>query len=949
MPVRLRNALFAAIFASSLPVHAALDLQAPVPIGSQVKVGKLANGLTYYIQRNGKPAHRVELRLVVKAGSVLEDDDQQGLAHMVEHLAFNGSTHFKKQELVSYLQSIGVKFGADLNAFTSFDETVYMLPVPTDSKENIDTAFTVLEDWAHGVTLKDEDIDKERPIVLEEARVHKNAQERAFKALLPQQFNGSRYARRLPIGQEETIRHARPEALRRFYRDWYRPNLMALVVVGDIDPAEAESLIKAHFSSLTNPAQERPRTYAAIAARTTDDAFVFADNDIPANSLNLYYPVRSEADPGTYGSFRTKTVDKLFSVLLNMRLVQRTQQENPPFIGAWGGEMQLMGRNKQFLLGAQLGAGGAKPALAALQEEQQRIRQSGFTTAELERSRKVVLKTYEQAYNQRGTTDSAQYATEYLQHFLIGGTIPGIEAEYRLVQDILPTIGVADVNAAAAKAFPADAAKLIAFVGETRSAPAPTVPQLLAEAASAATGKATFANRDEQVLGSRLMDRPAKPGVIVAETRDQRLGLTRLTLSNGVKVILKPSNFRKDQVLLGAQRYGGRTLFDASDVLGAKFAGAAVRSMGIKNYRPFDLQKILAGRNADVFAGINRYTDDIAGGSGSDPDDLETMFQMVSLRFAGARRDETMYKNFIDNVTEATRAAAATPEGRFEDAITDALYAGHAYEERTPTSREIARISLDRTLAMDGQRFASAKGLTFVIVGDFEIDAIKPLVGAYLGTLPVTDVATDYRDVGLRPSRGVVRKTLAAGKDPKSVVALTFSGPADWSPAEALRMDALKEVLNLRVNSVLREKLGLIYGGQFNASLQRIPYQHYEIATRLTTGPDNIEQLTTALFAEIDKLRADGSSQAELDKVKANWRQGYRQWQQENTYWLQNLQASLLDGTDPARLLTILDEVDKLTVADVRRTAQRFLDKENYVEVVLTPEAAPHTSATGQP
>ena len=302
MPFPFRATVLAAaaatLLATLLPAAAAVDLNARIPVGPQVKVGKLANGLTYYIQKNGKPEHRVELRLVVKAGSVLEDDDQQGLAHMVEHLAFNGSTHFKKQELVSYLQSIGVKFGADLNAYTGLDETVYMLPVPTDRKENVETAFTVLEDWAHGVTLAADDIDKERAIVLEEARLHKGAQERLRKALAPKLYNGSRYALREPIGKEDVIRTAQPDALRRFYRDWYRPDLMAVIVVGDIEPAEAERLVKAHFAGLANPPQPRPRTYADIPARTRTEAFVFADEEMPRSAVELNYPVRLEPDIG---------------------------------------------------------------------------------------------------------------------------------------------------------------------------------------------------------------------------------------------------------------------------------------------------------------------------------------------------------------------------------------------------------------------------------------------------------------------------------------------------------------------------------------------------------------------------------------------------------------------------------------------------------------------------
>ncbi|HEU6454012.1 MAG TPA: pitrilysin family protein, partial [Roseateles sp.] len=485
MPFLFRATVLAAALATLLPATAAVDLNARVPVGPQVKVGKLANGLTYYIQKNGKPEHRVELRLVVKAGSALEDDDQQGLAHMLEHLAFNGSTHFKKQELVSYLQSIGVKFGADLNAYTGLDETVYMLPVPTDRKENVETAFTVLEDWAHGVTLAADDIDKERAIVLEEARLHKGAQERLRKALAPKLYNGSRYALREPIGKEDVIRTAQPEALRRFYRDWYRPDLMAVIVVGDIEPAEAERLVKAHFAGLANPPQPRPRTYADIPARTRTEAFVFADEEMSGSAVELNYPVRLEPDLGTYGSYRAKVVDNLAAILLSLRLGELTQQANPPFLGAGGRTIPVTARHKAFSISAAVGAGGVVPAVAAVEQEMHRVRQFGFSEAELARVRKVVLNGMESAVKQRDTTDSGRYVAEYQRNFLAGESIPGIEAEFHVMQELLPEITVADLNAAARNAFPADAGKLVVFAGNTKAGPAPTTDQLVAADAAA--------------------------------------------------------------------------------------------------------------------------------------------------------------------------------------------------------------------------------------------------------------------------------------------------------------------------------------------------------------------------------------------------------------------------------------------------------------------------------
>ncbi|MFP5393110.1 MAG: M16 family metallopeptidase [Gammaproteobacteria bacterium] len=950
MTRHLRTTLLATVLASALaafgPAGAAIDLNAPLPLNPQVKVGKLPNGLTYYIQRNGKPEHRLELRLVVKAGSVLEDDDQQGLAHMVEHMAFNGSTRFKRQELISYLQSIGLKFGPDLNAYTSYDETVYILPVPTDRKEDVAKAFTVLEDWAHGVTMASGDIDKERPIMLEDVRQHKGVQDRMQRMLAPKLFNGSRYAVRDTAGKEEVLRQAPPEALRRFYRDWYRPDLMAVIVVGDIDPAEAERLVKAHFSGLVNPANERPRNYPDIPARTSTEALVFSDPEVQVNSLELYYPTRIEPNPTTYGGYRDKTIDILFTLLLNQRLAELAQQANPPYMGAGSANVNLTARHTAFRIGMALGAGGAAPAIAAVQQEQQRIRQFGFTQAELERMRKVVLGMVERLNNERNTTDSAKYVGEYMRNFLVGEPAQGIEAEYRLMQELLPTIALEEINARASKFFPIGSAKLVAYAGSTKSAPPPTAEQLLADVASAEQAKVV--NREEKALATSLMARPAKPGAIVAESRDAKLGLTRLTLSNGVKVILKPTDFNKNQVLLGAQRYGGQSLFEEADLANARIASELVSVMGIGNFAPLDVQKVVAGRQAGLAMSLGAYTDEINGGSSAKLDDIETMLQYLWLRFDGVRRDESLYKAYLGNVKEVLRNRAGVPEARLGDAIVDTLYASHPYEPRAFRPEDVPRIDLERSTALYRQRFSSAKGLTFTLAGDFDIATIKPLVTAYLGTLPTPDLPLAYRDVGLRSVRGVVKKVVQAGTEPKSVVSLTFSGPATWSEPETLRMSVLTDVMNLRVNDVLRTKLGLVYSGQVTGSVQRIPNQRYELSVQLPTGPEKVDQLIAALFTEIDSVKTNGPTAAELDKVKANWRQNVRIWQHENGYWLNGLQASLLNGTDPMRLLTITQEIDKLSVADVQQAAQRYFDEKNYVQVVLNPETPVKTASSGQ-
>jgi len=925
----------AAAASASASAAAPLKLDDALPIGPQVKVGRLSNGLTYYVQRNRKPEHKLELRLVVKAGSILEDEDQRGLAHFTEHMAFNGSRHFRKHELVSYLQSIGVKFGADLNAYTSFDETVYVLPVPAERRQDLDKAFLVLQDWAQGLTLNDADIDKERGIVLEELRLGKGAGDRMQKVLMPKIYNGSRYAERLPIGKEDTLRSFKPEALRRFYRDWYRPDLMAVVAVGDIDPVQAEQLIKRHFAGLKNPARPRPRIDAAIPARTDSEAVVVTDKEAGPAGILIRYPVRPFRERATIGGYREQLIEALFGGMLNARLQELSQLPAPPFLGASSALSRLTPRYRSYNASAALAGGGATAAIDALVQENERARRFGFTQAELDRIRKTMIRTYERAWNERDKTDSAVYAGEYMRHFLEGESIPGIDAEYRYVTELAPGIGLDEINAYARATIPADSGKLVVYTGPAKAAlPLPSGAQLLA-AVAAAERREVSAHDDKAVAGA-LMDMPPAPGRIVGETHDAHLGLTRLALSNGVKVILKPTTFRNDQVLMSAARFGGQSLFDEKDMFSARYADTIVAAMGLKDFSPLDLRKVLAGKAAAVNAGLGNNTDVVAGTAGAA--DVETMLQMVWLKFAGVRRDEDLYKSFIGKQTELARNRLSQPGALFGDTVVATLYGNNPRAPRALRPEDIPRIDLDRAIQIYRQRFSSAKELTFIFVGSFDTAAIKPLLATYLGSLPTPDIPTAYRDLGLRPVKGVVKREVKSGAEDKSTVSLTFTGPAEVSEMEELRLSALTEVMNIRIIDVLREKLGLIYGGGMEGSMTRVPYPHYTVGASLPTGPRNVDKVLQATFAEIERMRAQGPDQADLDKVKTNWLQTYRKSLQENGYWLGVLQASLTEGTDPSTILSFDKEVESLSVADLKRTAQRYLDPQNYVQVVLNPE-----------
>lgn len=914
---------------------AALDLATTIPVAPQLKIGKLDNGLTYYIQKNAKPEKRVELRLVVKAGSILEDDDQQGLAHFTEHMAFDGSRHFEKHELISYLQSIGVKFGADLNAYTSFDETVYILPIPTDKKGNLETGFTVLEDWAQGVSMKDHAIDMERPVVLEEERLGKGAGDRMTRVLLPEVFNGSKYAQRLPIGKEALLKNFPHEAIRRFYADWYRPDLMAVVVVGDIEPDQAEKMIRAHFAQLKNPEHERPRDYAKVPARSESSGLVITDKEATNNVVLIRYPTHETPPNETIGDYRKSLVRNLYTAMLGQRLQELTQQENPPFLGASSSINPIVRGHESFTSSAVLGRGGVAPAITAVVQENERARQRGFSADELDRAKKNLLRFYERGYSERDKSESSSYAAEYIRNFLVQEAIPGIETEYRYANELVPGISLGEINRYAQLEIPDDGLKLVAYLGSSKeSEQTPTRKELLDLVNTAE--KAPTVIKDQKAVATSLMARPPKAGSIVSEKQDKQLGLFELTLSNGVKVVLKPTDFKNDEVLMSATRFGGQSLFEGKDMFSARYANAVEWGMGLADFTPTDIPKILAGKSANVQTNSSYYTDQISGSAGSA--EIESMFQLMYLRMTSPRRDETLYKAFVSRGQDGAKNAMSRPESVFEDSAQAMLYNSHPRLTRLAKPEDFAHIDLDRAMEIYKERFGSAKGLTVIIVGSFELEKIKPLVATYLASLPAGDIVGNFKDMGIRPVSGVVKKEVRIGAEPKSKVEITFTGPATYSLEENTRFYMLLDVMNIKITDVLREKLSLIYGGGMSGSFNRVPYGNYKIGVNLPCGPENVDKVIAALFAEIDKIKADGPQQADVDKVKQQWLEERKIDMRTNNHWLSYLQDAFLYETDPADILSFEKRVNAVTPAELKQLAKHYFNADNYAQAVLYPE-----------
>ncbi len=550
------------------------------------------------------------------------------------------------------------------------------------------------------------------------------------KVLYPKIFEGSLYAQRLPIGTEDSLKGFSHDAIRRFYKDWYRPNLMAVVVVGDIEPQDAKALVEAHFGPLKNPEKPRPRLYAEVPVRSQSEALVVTDKEATSNLAMIRYPVYADPVVRTLGDYRQALIEQLFDSMLGQRLQELTQQPQSPFVGAGSGVSKLVPGYRSFNAGAVVGRQGVGPAVDALVQENARARQFGFSAAELERSKKDTLRRIEQAYAEREKTDSATYADEYLRHFLEQETIPGIANERDYTHTLLPTITLEDVNRFARAVIPDRAARLVIYTGSDRAdASIPTQAQLLDQVSQAE--QRTVSAQTEKAVSQTLMPNPPAGGRIVGERHNAALGLTELDLSNGVKVILKPTDFKNDEILMAANRFGGQSLYGQADMFNAAYAGTVVAAMGVGDFSPSDLQKMLAGKVLSVNTGLQAWFDTVNGHAGVD--DLESMLQLLSFRFGPTRLDADLYQSFVSRSQDAARHTMARPESVFSNAIQTTVFNGHPRVRLIPTPSDFEQLSLERTRAIYEQRFSSARGMTFIFVGSFSLEAVRPLVAALPG------------------------------------------------------------------------------------------------------------------------------------------------------------------------------------------------------------------------
>ena len=906
----------------------------PLPISPQVKKGKLPNGITYYIRKNTEPKNRAELRLVVKAGSILEDNNQVGLAHFTEHMSFNGTKHFAKNELVDFLERSGVQFGADLNAYTSFDETVYMLQLPTDSPTVFKKGFQILEDWAHNVSFDNTEIDKERGVVVEEWRLGLGAATRMRNKYFPVILKDSRYAIRSPIGTKENLDTFKYETVKKFYKDWYRPDLEGVIVVGDVNVDSVEQLIKAHFSTIPKRTEEKPRVKYGVPSHKDTYVSILTDAEQQYNVLQVFYLQPSIPQAKTDNDYRNDIIRSLFNDMLNDRLQEIAQKPDAPFLQGFSNYGKFIGDKDALSLFAvaKNGASIAK-STEVLLTENERVRKFGFTATELERAKKSAFSNIESAYKERDKTRSSELVQELIDNYLNNEPIPGIDYEFGLYKKYLDGIKVEEVNNIIKSWIKPTDRDVVVLAPEAEKSKLPTEKEVLALLNKPIQNVTAY---QDKVSSSPLLLQEPKPGKIVDEKKFPAIGTTLWTLSNGAKVVLKPTDFKNDEIQFSAISPGGTSLYADSDYLSATFAANITYYGGVGSVDIQGLQKQLAGKQVNVVPGITPYSQGFTGSA--TPKDLETGFQLLYGYFTEPRKDSSMFQVVQQQLQVSLINKGKDPNSVFGDSV---RYILSNYHPRTrPLSIDrLGELDLDKANAIYKDRFADADDFIFTFVGNFSTDSIKPLVEKYLASLPTNGRKETWKDVGIRFPKGTINKVIKKGQEKKSTVRLTFTGmAASASDLESTQLDQLCQTLAIRLREVLREDQGGVYGVGVHGGINREPVNSYGVTISFSCAPDNVDKLIGLSLDEMRKFKQNGAPQVDVEKVTAEGVRGLETQLKENSYWRFNLEQKFYHGEDPLTILNDTDDVKKLTVERTKALANKYFDETNYVRLVLMPE-----------
>lgn len=906
-----------------------------IPVDSLVKTGVLNNGMTYYIRQNSKPEQKVEFRLVVKAGSILENEKQLGLAHFMEHMNFNGSKNFDKNELVSYLQSIGVKFGAHLNAYTSFDETVYILPIPTDDDEKLEKGIQILEDWAFNASLTEEEIDKERGVVLEEYRLGLGADKRMMKEYLPKLMHNSHYAERLPIGTQEVLENFTYDDLRSFYKDWYRPDLMAIIAVGDVDANILEQKIKTHFNKY--PAVENPKERKEFNVPNHQETFVSIETDKEASRsiVRLYYKDMEETQPITsIEDYKNHLTENLFGKMINERLNELTKEENPPFIYGYSGHGSTWAKSKQAYQSVALSSEtGQLEALTALATENERVLRYGFNDSELARAKESLLKSMENAFQEKDKTASNRCANEYIQHFLTQDPIPGIKWELEAVKNLLPTININDCNQLVQKYIHNNNRVVVLTGPEKEEIHKITQSEIITALENIKTADIT-PYKDVTFEQGLIKEMPTK-GKITNVIKDTILNTTTLTLSNGALVTYKKTDFKNNQVLFSAFKYGGTSLYTDQEYKKTTLATNALTESGLNGYSKTDLSKLLTGKTVRVNPYISNIDEGFKGSA--TPTDLETLFQLTHLYVTKLDYDEKAYNSHKNKTQAYLKNVLSNPSTYFSVEFSKFINQNDQRFIGIPTEADWENTDFKLAYQKYQALFSNANGFHFYFVGNFDENQLKEYSALYLASLPSKNTKDDYNVIVNKPLSGILEKTINKGAEPKSLVKIVYQGHTNNDIKDAYHLKSLGEVLTIKLIEELRESEGGVYGVGARGNILKYPVPSYNFSISFPCGPENVAKLKAKTFEEIEKIKNKGISEIDLNKVKETQLLELKEAKKTNSYWLKTIQKIDYYKGHQKEILQTENAIKNLTSEDLQRVAKTYLSK-NRVIGVLNPE-----------
>ena len=907
-----------------------------IPVDPSFKIGKLENGMQYYIKQNLKPENRVELRLAVDAGSIDEDDDQKGLAHFIEHMQFNGTENFSKNELVNYLERVGTKFGADLNAYTSFDKTVYRLQVRTDVPNQLDTGLLVISDWAGRATLDPVEIDKERGVVIAEWRSRLSPQQRIMEQVLPVTYKDSKYKDRLPIGDPDIIQNADYNTVKRFYNEWYRPDLMAVVVVGDIDPEKMEEQIIKLFSSFKNPVDARkPQDYKIPFHQGTQIKIV-TDKELPSTSVQILNKV-----PKKYYKIKSDLLEDvkrdLFTMMINSRLDELRNSSNPPFIRAFSGYSSDLGDIDIYRSSAIAAEGRALDALKTIATENERVLRYGFQQSELDRQLTNLLKNAERQTKELDKTESSVYCNRVVNYFLDGDPLLSSDQFYNFLNFNKSKIGLNEINEFAREWIKEDNRVITISSPDKEGIIMPSekeITDFFAQLKNINLEKYTDKTTNKPLFSKTLATTKIEP-----VSTDDKFGITKIKLANGIEVYYKKTNFKNDEILFSSYSKGGTSLYDDKDYQNAKFAGTAVAEMGLSEFDNTQLGRLLTGKSAFVNAGIGSMYQYIGGRSSLT--DLETMFQLINLRFTEPRNDATSFASYINRSRGMYSNMLKNPDYFFSDILGKIQYNNHLRAGGIPKPEDFDKLNINEVYRIYKERFADAGSFKFFFVGSFDEKILMDHCSKYLGNLPSNQTNISWLDRNVDLSSGNIRKEIFLGAAPKTYVDMTYHGDFKWTPDNSYVIRSLIDVLRIKLRESLREDIGGVYGVRASGGAYNEPKETYAINISFNCDPVKAKELIGAVREVIKKLKSEGPDSDVMQKIKETQKQERVKALNENDYWLNMIETAVQDQLEFSELglESLENRINKLTDADIKNAAVKYFDEKNMIEVVMYPES----------